>query len=65
MAIIHSLLGFIGLPTNGLATYLIIHTRQYENQSTRLVMYLSIFDGIGKFRSFLDLIQCTLFYKNQ
>eukprot|EP00111_Clytia_hemisphaerica_P024754 TCONS_00072947-protein len=47
MAIVHLLLGFIGLPTNGLAAYLIIKTRQFENQSTRLVMYLSIFDGIG------------------
>ena len=47
LAAIHILIMSIGIPANIAVTYLIYHTEQYRNQSTRLIMYLSITDVFG------------------
>lgn len=47
LAAIHILIMSIGVPANIAVTYLIYRTEQYQNQSTRLIMYLSITDVFG------------------
>ena len=47
LAAIHILIMSIGTPANFTVTYLIYRTKQYLNQSTRLIMYLSITDIFG------------------
>ena len=47
LAAIHILIMSIGIPANIAVTYLIYRTEQYRNQSTRLIMYLSITDVFG------------------
>ena len=49
LAAIHISIMCVDAFANTVVTYLIYHTEQYRNQSTRLVMYLSITDIFGAF----------------
>ena len=48
LAAIHIGIMSFGTPANAVVAYLIYKTRQYENQSTRLIMYLSTVDIFGE-----------------
>ena len=47
LAAMHIFIMSAGTPANVFVTYLIYTTKQYKNQSTRLIMYLSIVDIFG------------------
>ena len=48
LAVIHIIIMIVGTPANAAVAYWICKTEQYENQSTRLILYLSTVDIFGE-----------------